>query len=481
MKETPKTQKSFLRPPIVTVLGHVDHGKTTLLDYIRSTSVAKKEAGGITQKIGASVVETKASGQEGIRPGGKITFIDTPGHAVFSNMRSRGTKLADIAVLVVASDDGVKPQTKEALEYIFGVGIPFIVAATKIDLASAQPDRVKDELEKMGVKFEGKGGDTPFVKLSAKSGEGVDNLLEIINLVAEMHDISADPKNPLEAVVIETGKDKRGPTVSVVLKDGCLLIGDEVVTETQKAKVRGLFDHRNNPVKSVGPGEPVLILGFSNLPLVGSKLKKLSQDSVLELEAKDKIPEVKSDEGEIAIVLKTQSAGSLEAIRANLPKEVIVIFSGVGEVVESDIFLAKSADALILSFESKVNSNIMKLAEMEGVTIETFDVVYEIFEKLKELIEKGQLEILGRAEIIAKFPFNSKSVAGCKILLGKISKTDSLLLIREEKEIGQVKITSMRKGRENIELVKQGEECGIIFSPQLDFKIGDVILSVRNN
>jgi translation initiation factor IF-2 len=253
-----------LRPPIVSVLGHVDHGKTTLLDYIRKTSVAEKEVGGITQSTGASKVKTK--------DGKEITFIDTPGHAAFSNMRSRGAKVADIAILVVAADDGVKPQTKEALEYILSSQIPFIVAATKTDLSSSSVDNVRNQLEKEGVSFEGRGGEIPLVVVSGKTGKGVDDLLEVVGLVAELHEIKGNTNDDLQAVVIETGKDKGGPTVTVVVRNGSLKVGDQVIAETTKAKIRGLFDFKGKSVKSCLPGDSCLILGFSELPPVGSRV-----------------------------------------------------------------------------------------------------------------------------------------------------------------------------------------------------------------
>lgn len=472
MRQNQFDKTGSLRPPIVVVLGHVDHGKTTLLDYIRRTNIVQKEAGGITQRIGASVGITKE--------GKKITFIDTPGHAAFANMRSGGTKIADVAILVVAADDGVKPQTKEALEYIFSAQIPFIVAATKIDLPSASIDKVRSDLEKEQVLFEGRGGDVPLLAVSGKTGQGIEELLEMINLVSELHEIKGNPEGVLEGVVIETGKDRRGVIISIVVREGTLRVGDQIVTDAQKAKVRGIFDFNEKPVKIIGPGEPALILGFSEAPSVGSKIWRLNEKTLIQkVDEKKKLTEIKLGEGQIATILKAKNAGSLEAIIANLPKEIVVLFSGVGDVNESDVFLAKSSKAKIFAFESKISGSVKKLAETEDIDIETFNIIYKLFERFDELIKKAQIEILGKAEIIASFPYENKRVAGCRVLTGKISKTDDLRLVRDEKELGQIKVLSIKKGKDNIDLVKQGEECGVLFTPQLDFKIGDVIISVR--
>ncbi len=476
MKEK-KLQPS--RPPIVVVLGHVDHGKTTLLDFIRQTKVAGREAGGITQRVGVSQVATK----EGLpaQAGKKITFIDTPGHAAFSSMRGRGAKVADIAILVVAADDGVKPQTKEALEHVIKSGIPYIVAATKIDLPSASIELVRTQLEKEGVLFEGHGGDVPLLGVSGKTGQGVEEFLEMISLMSELHDIKGDPQEGLEAVVIETGKDKRGPTATVIVRNGTLRVGEVVVTENERTKIRGLFGYNGISVREVGPGEPALVLGFNAVPPVGSRVWNENGGSFSKVPEKKSVKDIQVAEGQIPIVLKTQNAGSLEAVIASLPKEIVVISAGVGDVNETDVFIAKSSSARIFAFESKIPTSVQKLAETEGVVVESFDIVYELLEKIDELIKKGEVEILGKAEIIATFPFEGKKIAGSKILQGKISKKDTVMLMRKEKEIGLVKILSMKKGKVDIEEAKQGEECGIFFAPQLDFNVGDVILSVRNS
>lgn len=466
--ETKKTKTGNLRPPVVAVLGHVDHGKTTLLDFIRETNVAKREAGGITQSIGASVVET--------RSGDKITFIDTPGHAAFAKMRSRGASIADVAILVVAGEEGIKPQTVEALNFIRDAQIPFIIAITKIDLPTASSDKVRTQMEKLGISFEGRGGDVPLVAVSGKTGKGVEALLDLIILTSEVYGIKGSLNEPLECVVIETGKDKRGPTVSCVVRSGKLEIGQDVVTDTVKARIRGIFDSFGNSIEEVLPGEPALILGFQELPVVGSRIWAACDKEGMAVSVKDRSA-ISIADGEVLIILKANSMGCIEAITANLPPSVSVVNSGVGDVTQSDVFLAKSTGSLIFVFEAKVKPSVSKLAETEGVKIETFDIVYELFERLEKLIKEGVVEVKGKAKIIAAFPFNKKNVAGCKILTGIISKTDKVVLVRNSEEIGEVKITSMKKGKGDVDNAKQGEECGILFTPELDFKISDMLLS----
>ncbi len=459
------------RPPIVTVLGHVDHGKTSLLDYIRKTGVTKKEPGGITQSIGASVVKTA--------DGSSITFIDTPGHAAFSSMRSRGAKVADIAILIVAGNDGVMPQTKEALEAIRAANIPFIVAATKKDLQTFSLDTLRGQLEALGVLFEGRGGDIPLIAVSSVTGEGMDALLEMIALVSEMHEVKGDADAPLEAVIIETTKDQRGPAASLVVRNGSLKIGEDVATDTTTARVRGLFDWTGKAIPQVIPGEPAYIIGFEAIPTVGSPVwhNKEGRQELVQEEQRVLLPE--ELRAKHVVVIKAKNTGALEAILANVPSEVFVVSSGVGDITESDIFISKSAHAKIFAFETKAKGTVGKLAMTEGVKIETFSIIYELFQKLEELAQKGKIEVTGKAQIIASFPFENNLVAGCRILSGTFAKRGTFILTRNEKELGNVKILSIRKGKNEMNDVRQGEECGILFVPQLDFKSGDVLLSVR--
>lgn len=458
------------RTPIVTVLGHVDHGKTTLLDAIRKTNVAMREAGGITQSIGASQVETPDKK--------KITFIDTPGHAAFTKMRSRGANVADIAILVVAQDDGVAPQTKEALQIIKEVGISFIVAGTKSDVAGVNPDTLKDQLEKEGVLFEGKGGETPFVSVSAKSGNGIDHLLEVIALVAGVAGIKADSGASLEAVVIESSMDKAGPAATIIVRNGKLGVGDVVFAEKVKGKIRALFNDKGKTVREVLPGEPARAFGFEEVPPVGAKVTKDPSTSSGPTPPRVLGENRRLREDEIAIVLKAGSAGALEAITAALPSKVMVIGSGVGCVTGSDILLAKSDKAYVFAFESKIQSDVIKLAEAEKVKVQRFDIIYELLQAIDDILKKGKVEISGRAQILASFPFDEKKVAGCKLLDGKINKGDHLILIRDEKEIGKARAASLKKQKQEVVSVGQAEEFGVILSPQLDFQIGDVLVSV---
>lgn len=472
MKKNQQEVSLALRPPIVVVLGHVDHGKTTLLDTIRKTNIASREIGGITQSIGASQVVLKNKK--------KITFIDTPGHAAFKKMRSRGAQVADIAILVVAGDSGIKPQTLEAIKYIRQVKIPFIVVINKIDLSSANPVTVKRQLEKEDILFEGSGGDTPLIKVSAKKDQGIDNLLEMICLIAEVNEIKGDPEGDLEAVVIETSKDKRGPLVSTVVRNGTLKVGDELVVEEIRSRVRGLFNNQGKSVKKVYLGDPVVILGFSKLPPVGAIIRLSKDKQRITKEEKRKVSQGHVEEGKIPLVVKTKSAGALQDLLANIPNEIAVIYSGVGDVNESDVFMAKSASpARIFVFESKVPSLVSKLAVTEGVAIERFDVIYELFDRLAIILDKKKEKIIGEAKIIEEFPFNKRRVAGCKVTKGRIDQSDKLVLVRGDEKLGRVKAKSMKKQKQDVSLVKEGEEFGVIIVPQLDFKVGDMLVSVR--
>ena len=454
------------RPPIVTVLGHVDHGKTTLLDVIRKTRVAAREAGGITQGIGASKIKFKNS---------EITFIDTPGHEAFSSMRQRGVRLADIAILVVASDDGPMPQTLEALKYIQESQTPMIVAFTKSDLPSANFERAQGQMEQNSVFFEGRGGDTPFVQVSAKNNIGIDELLEMISLVSEVNELTDIKTDEFESFVIETNKDNRGLVVSVVIRTGTLSQGDTIYDGKVAIKVRGLIGEDGKTVKTAMPGDPVLILGFDQLPEVGAILKKSSFDS----EIKKEDANVEVEKGELGIVLKVKSAGSLDAIKVSLPSRAKVLMSGVGDVTESDIFFAKAAGASVYVFESKLPNRVKSLSETEGVKVQVFDIIYKLIEEVESEIDGQTVKYSGNLEILAKFPYNRLLVAGCKVTSGQISKSDKLVLVRREKELGHVKIKDLRRGKTELDLARAGEECGVLFVPQLDFEVGDSLLVLK--
>lgn len=460
------------RPPIVTILGHVDHGKTTLLDALRQTHVAEREAGGITQSIGASQL---------ITPEGKITFIDTPGHAAFSSMRQRGAKVADIAILVVAASEGPMPQTKEALEYIKTSQTPFMVVFTKMDLPSANLDSAIGQMEQLGVLFEGRGGDTPYLKVSAKERQGIQEIIEMIHLMAQVNEISADPEGEIDTVVIETNKDQRGPVISAVVRNGTLKVGQDVSAAGKEARIRGLFDQANKPTKEAFPGDPVVILGFSALPEVGQSIISKSaaklDDHVVTLNQGEEIPDV--EEGQLPVLLKAQSAGSLEALAASLPSDVIVMRSDVGEITETDVFFAKTAKAIIIGFESKTPSRVQKLAETEGVSIHNFQIIYELIQFLEQEVDKRKTKIQGLADIVASFPYERMQVAGCKVRQGVIKVKDKPVILRNGEELGHVTIVSIRKHKEEVPEVKEGEECGILFRPQLNFAPGDMLVSIK--
>lgn len=460
------------RPPIVAILGHVDHGKTTLLDSIRKTNIAAREAGGITQSIGAWQISAKN--------GNKITFIDTPGHEAFREMRSRGARVSDIAVLVVAADDGVMPQTKESIQYIKEAKTPFLVAITKIDLPSAKPEKIKTQLLKEEVLLEGYGGDVPAVEVSGKTGKGVEDLVEMILLLAEVNGVKADIQGNLEAPVIEAKLDRRrGVVVHAVLRNGKIKVGDEVEAEGITARVRGLFDETQKPLKEALPGMPVEILGFSKIPLVGSILQIKGREVRTKVEEEKR--EIFFKEGLLPLVLKADTAGSLEAISRGLGEKVHIYFSGIGDIADSDVLTASSTLSTIVGFNIRASKEVQKLAEEEDVRLHVYKIIYELFQDvdkwIKEKEEKGKEKILGRAQIIKEFPYGKEKIAGCRILEGVISRDARLRLVREGQVVVQMRPASLRLGKEKVDKVSGIKEFGILFSPKIDFKIGDVIES----
>lgn len=467
MKEAVKQPRS----PIVAILGHVDHGKTTLLDSIRKTNIASGEAGGITQSIGAWQVTTKE--------GKKLTFIDTPGHEAFRAMRSRGAEVADIAVLVVAAADGVMPQTRESLGYIKETKTPFLVAITKTDLATAQPEKVKNQLLKEGVLLEGYGGDVVAIEISAKTDKGVDELLEMVLLLAEMGQVVGRADAPLLAPVIEARLDRRkGVVVHVVLRDGSLSIGDTVSAEGVEAKIRGIFNEYGKPVDRALPGQPAEILGFSQIPPKGSVLRP--KDTQIRKEAK----EGKKTDGEgngLPLVIKTDTQGSLEAITGPLGDKVKILFSGIGDITETDIVNASLAQAVVVGFNVRFSKEMERLAQEEGVIVHVYKIIYELLADVDKWImekeEKEKEKILGRAQILAEFGQGKEKIAGCRVLEGKLTSSARLRLVRDGEIIAATKPASIKKGKEKVDKVERGEEFGILFSPGVDFKIGDVIES----
>lgn len=463
-KKTPAYEKSLSRPPIVVVLGHVDHGKTTLLDAIRQTEVAAREYGGITQSIGAYQVEIE---------GGKITFIDTPGHEAFTKMRSRGAGVADIAILVVAANDSVMPQTAESIKIIKEVKIPMIVAINKIDLPEANIDKVIADLGRHEVQLEGYGGDVPYVKISAKKNEGIKELLELVKLVADLAELPGDVAGSLEAIVIESRLDKnRGPLATVVIKNGTLKVGQEVYIDGVKSKIRALIDYKNAQFPQAYPGTPAEILGLTKVPQVGAKVvATVMADATVAADKKRQITE-----NGLAVILKADTLGSLEAITGQLPANVNIIDSSVGEISEADVLLARSTKAIVLGFAVKASAAALKLAEIEKVLVRTYKIIYELLDELADaaagMALSEQEEVLGKGKIVAEFPFEKMRICGTKVTEGRIARGDKV-------KIGELssKIKSLRVGKNEVNKVEAGAECGLLLDPQIDFKIGDDIIA----
>ena len=412
------------RPPVVAILGHVDHGKTSLLDKIRNSNLTAREAGGITQSTGSFSIKTPK--------GQAITFIDTPGHAAFEGMRARGVDIADLAVLVVAADDGVMPQTKQSIEFIKKSKTPFLVAITKIDLPGAQIDKAKNQLLELEVVPEDYGGEVVVMPVSSKTGEGINELLDMISLLSEMNNISGDPKAPLEAYVLESGKDmRRGVVVNIIIKNGTLKVGDLVSADQVLAKVRGLFDEHKKPIQKLGLSESAEVIGFSTLPPVGAKV--IPQGGNYQ-ETQNKEQSAVKVEG-FPVIVKADTAGSLEAILSQLGDNVGIVLSGLGDLIESDVRTASTTGATIVGFNIKVPKDIARLAEEEKVKIYTYKIIYELLDDIerwiKEKDEAGRERILGRAQIIAEFPHGKIKIAGCKIIEGRVVRTDKLRLKRK--------------------------------------------------
>lgn len=479
--------KEKMRPPIVTILGHVDHGKTSLLDFIRKSSVALKEHGGITQAIGAYQVEHK---------GKLITFIDTPGHAAFEKMRSRGAKIADIAVLVVAADDGIMPQTTEAIKHILEAKVPMIVAINKIDLPGidlkVQLEKIKKQLSDQKVLVEEYGGDVPLVPLSAKTGQGVDDLLENIVLVSEINEIKGDPEAKPHAVVIESTLDKfKGPIATLLVRNGTLRRGDMIMLGGVKGKIRGMFDFAGKALETAGPSTPVEVLGLEGVPAVGVYL---GEDAAIVEKAQvlNLLERLKQDKSSrLNLVIKADKAGSLEAVESSLQifnesgEHIKIVSSGTGDITDSDIKIAASVKAIVLGFNVKVLASTQRLAETEQVLIRTYTIIYELIDEIEDVVE-GMLkvgaveEVYGSAQIVAEFPYGkNEKIAGCKVLDGQITKGPKVKILRGEEIVGETKIKSLKKVREEAVRVESGDECGMMFEPKIDFQIGDLVKSFR--
>ncbi len=474
---------ALTRPPIVVVLGHVDHGKTTLLDTIRKTNIAAGEHGGITQKIGAYQVTVGAN---------KITFIDTPGHEAFSQMRGRGVKVADIAVLVVAANDSVMPQTVESIKIIQEAKIPYVVAINKVDLPEANVDKVIQDLLRHNVLLENYGGDVPFVKVSALKNEGIKDLLEILILIAEMSGIKGDINAPLEAVTIEARLDKKtGPVATLIVRNGKLFIGQKIYIGDTESKVRALINDVGQRINETLPGMPVEVQGVSAVPQVGavvSAAQERLQGEALKgppRQAAGTISKENNSEGQrLNLILKSDNLGSLEAITSKLPANINLLESVTGEIAEADILLAKSTGAIILGFNTKVSPVATKLAETEKVLVRTYRIIYELLDELNDaaagvLEPLHKEEVLGTGKIVAEFPYEKMRIAGVKVADGRLARGDMVRVLRGENVTGESRIKSARVGKEEVSKIEAPRECGILLDPQIDFTPGDDIIAYR--
>ena len=490
------------RPPVVTVMGHVDHGKTSLLDSIKKTHVTQSEAGGITQHIGAYTVNLS---------GKKITFLDTPGHEAFTSMRLRGAQTTDIAILVVAADDGVMPQTIEAISHARSADVPIIVAITKIDKPEGNPERVKQELMNENLVPEEWGGDTIVVGVSSKSGEGIDELLEMILLVAEMKELKANPNRRAIGTIIEANLDKaKGPMATILIKNGTLRFGDAIVSGTCSGRIRAMEDDKGKKVKKAGPSMPVVILGLNDVPNAGdtiyavnddktakaiadknteiSREKRLSQTTKISLDNLfEKISE--EDVKELNIVVKGDVKGSVEALNQSLLKlsteevKISVIHSGVGGINESDVTLASASNAIVIGFNVRPNINAIELAKTEDVEIRTYRVIYEIINDIEQAA-KGMLdpdiveEILGRCEIRQTFKLpNNQMVAGVYVLNGKILRNSKVKVLRDDVVIHEGDIASLKRFKDDARELATGFEGGLVIDGFNDIKEGDLLES----
>jgi translation initiation factor IF-2 len=490
------------RPPVVTVMGHVDHGKTSILDAIRQAKVAAGEAGGITQRVGAYQVE---------KNGKPITFIDTPGHEAFTAMRARGASITDVAVLVVAADDGVMPQTKEAIQHIKAAGVPMIVALNKIDKDNANPDKVKGELAENGVQIEEYGGDVPLVPVSAREKIGLDDLLEMILLVIEIADLKANPDKPAAGTIIDAHLERgRGPVATVLVQTGTLRVGDPFVIGAINGRVRALLDEDGNKIEQAAPGQPAVVTGLPDVPSAGDILEVVDSERTARVIAGQRAETTRKAQAAAApkqrledlyaqlqqggvkdlnLVVKADSHGSMEALKGSItriqdPKvRIQVVFEGVGNVGESDVNLAAASEAMVIAFNVKVDEKATVAAESQKVEIRTYDVVYHLTEDIERAI-KGMYEPTfrevweGRAEI--KVPIKVPKIgfiAGSQVSEGKISRNSVAKVYRGKDLLVETKISSLRRFKDDVREVAQGFECGIELEGFQDFQEGDTIES----
>jgi len=493
------------RPPVVTVMGHVDHGKTSLLDRIRQARVATGEAGGITQHIGAYQVDVEVDGEDR-----KITFLDTPGHEAFTAMRARGAQATDIAILVVAADDGVMPQTIEAIDHARAAKVPIVVALNKIDREDINPDRVKQQLAEHQVVIEDYGGDVPLVPVSARTGQGIDDLLTTVALLADVAELRANPDVPAVGLVVEAKMDKtRGPVATVLVQKGTLRVSDVVVIGKVTGKLRALFDDKGKRIKTAGPSTPVEVLGLSGVPSAGDRLAVAADEKTARQQAElyqraserdaariggDSLEDIFSrmKDGEVKdlnLIVKADVQGSIEPLVTSLQRlqeeglRVKVLHSGTGNVNRSDVMLASVSGAIVVAFNVKVELDARSAAETSHIDIRSYDVIYNVVEDVRKalvgLLGPRFVEVIhGHAEIRQIFPVRKGgAAAGCLVVDGQILRADSARVKRGERVLWEGKITTLRRVREDVREVSAGIECGIVLDGYSDFRESDVIES----
>ncbi|MFA5386313.1 MAG: translation initiation factor IF-2 [Candidatus Paceibacterota bacterium] len=483
-----QAEKLSPRPPIVVILGHVDHGKTTLLDYIRKTNVAAKEAGGITQSIGAYEIE---------HTGKKITFVDTPGHEAFNKMRERGANVADLAILVVAAEEGLKPQTKESIDILNKTKTPFVVAINKIDKPAANIDKVINDLLEAGVLLEKYGGHIPWQGISAKTGEGVNELLDLILLVGEMESLTYSFDVQAKGIIIESKLDpKRGATAAIVLKDGTLKIGDQIATQTAFGKIKTLENFLGKRVDEILPSSPVLILGFETMPQIGEEFWaggiNIVEIKTPPLEAPPERIAVQEEglkENYINLIIKADSAGSLEALRSIIEaiplkdQKMKFLEASVGDITDGDIGLAQASKAVIIGFKVKVQKAAQEFARIHNVKIVTSDIIYEIVKILEEgSIAKMPPTILGELEVLAVFNQKTKKqIIGGKVISGVIKANSRLKVKRGDGDLGTGKILNLQQQKQDAKEIKADNECGMLFESDTKINVGDHLVHESQN
>lgn len=482
-KEIQNTRTSH--PPVVSVLGHVDHGKTTLLDSIRKTNKADREAGGITQSIGASSIKISHEGEDR-----EITFIDTPGHEAFSNMRSHGANASDIVLLVIALDDGIKPQTKESIDLILKSGVDFIVVFTKSDAPGANFEKVKGEVLKTGILLEGFGGNVPFISVSAKNNSNIKELLDLILIVYDIKEAKKDENASFLGVVIESELDKRrGPVSTIVVKSGSLTRGSKLYMGIEEiGSVRALFDTQLKQAQTAFPGDAVEILGITKVLPAGSviytepqkaEIVKSSSDLPVSVSPHDLLKQIQmKNEDKLPLILKTKTSGEYEAVLGSLPEDVEIIFEGRGDINVSDIMMAKDFQAIVVGFNVGIEKQAESIAIAQNIFFRSYTIIYKMLEEIEDaaqmILESNARKIAGRGKILAQFEGSAGTIIGIRVDEGRVQVGD--FVQREETETNLGKVVSIKQNKEDVNVVGKDKECGIMTDPSIDFTIGDVLI-----